>query len=80
MKDKHRLATTVRQLYHVGDRVKFKLGARDVVATVIENRGFIGHGGEQIVRVAMPVDSTYHGEFEVSASLISPAQGRVRAV
>ena len=74
------MATTARHLYRVGDRVQFKLGARDVVATVIEDRGFIGHGGEQIVRVATPVDSTYHGEFEVSASLVSPAQGRAKGV
>lgn len=72
------MATTLGHLYRVGDRVKFKLGARDVVATVIEDRGLIGHGGEQIVRVATPPDSTYHGEFEVSASLVSPAHGRSR--
>jgi len=46
------MATMARPLYRVGDRVTFKLGVRDVVATVIEDRGFIGHGGEQIVRVA----------------------------
>ena len=74
------MATTVRNLYRVGDRVKLKLGAHDVVATVIEDRGFIGHGGEQIVRVTTPVDSSYHGEFEVSASLITPAQSRARAM
>jgi hypothetical protein len=72
------MATRVRHLYRVGDSVKLKLGARDVVATVIEDRGLIGHGGEQVVRVATPADSTYHGEFEVSASLVSPAQGRAR--
>ena len=70
--------TTARPVYRVGDRVKFKLGAHDVVATVIEDRGFIGHGGEQIVRVTAPADSTYHGEFEVSASLVSLAQGRAK--
>lgn len=70
------MATAARHLYRVGDRVKFKLGARDVVAVVIEDRGLIGHGGEQVVRVATPADSTYHGEFEVSASLVSPAQSR----
>jgi hypothetical protein len=47
---------------------------------VIEDRGFIGHGGEQIVRVTTPVDSSYHGEFEVSASLITPAQSRARVM
>jgi len=46
------MATMDRPLYRVGDRVTFKLGVRDVVATVIEDRGFIGHGGAQIVRVA----------------------------
>jgi hypothetical protein len=74
------MATMDRPLYRVGDRVTFKLGVRDVVATVIEDRGFIGHGGEQIVRVATPANLNYEGEFEISASLVRPAQGRARAM
>ena len=61
------------RIYRVGDKVRFKLGARKVTATVVEDRGRIGHGGEQIVRVEMPIDATYHAEFELSASLVAPA-------
>lgn len=59
--------------YRVGDRVMVRFGARDVVAEVIEDRGPIGHGGEQIVRVSMPLDDDETFEFEVSASRASPA-------
>jgi hypothetical protein len=67
------MAAALKHLYRVGEKVRFTLGARSVVATVIEDRGRIGHGGEQIVRVAMPIDTTYHSEFELSASLIDSA-------
>jgi hypothetical protein len=60
--------------YKVGDRVKFKLGTHDVVATVTEDRGFIGYQGEQLVRVATPDGSAFDGEFEMLASLMSPAR------
>jgi hypothetical protein len=56
-----------------------KLGAHEIVATVIEDRGFIGPGGQQVVRVSVPVDPTQEAEqFEVSASLVEPVRGRVR--
>jgi hypothetical protein len=67
--------------YRVGDHVKVRFGARDVVAEVGEDRGFIGHGGEQIVRVLMPIDGTDSIEFEVSASsasLVERPQARAR--
>lgn len=59
-------------IYRVGDVVKFKLGAHEVYATVVEDRGFLGHDGQQIVRVRSPLDSDER-EFEVSASYIQPA-------
>ncbi len=67
------MATVRKYLYRVGDKVTFTLGARSVVAKVIEDRGSIGHGGEQIVRVAMPFDTTDRAEFKLLASLIGPA-------
>jgi len=59
--------------YRVGDHVKVRFGKRDVVVEVVEDRGFIGHGGEQIVRVAMPIE-TDTIEFEVPASSAAPVE------
>ncbi len=63
-------------IYRVGDVVKFKLGAHEVHATVIEDRGFFGRDGQQVVRVALPPDrdDSSDREFEVSASYIEPAR------
>jgi hypothetical protein len=72
------VATVTKYIYRVGDLVKFKMGAHEVVAPVIEDRGKIGHGGEQVVRVAVPIDSTYHVEVDLSASLVSRAQGKAK--
>ena len=73
-----KMAVTVTYLYRVGDRVKLRLGAHDVVATVIEDRGLLGPGGQQLVRVSVPVEANDNTEFEVSASMVEPIQGRAR--
>jgi hypothetical protein len=54
--------------------VRIRFGARDVVAEVVEDRGRLGRGGEQIVRVAVPMDGTDHVELEVTASMASPVE------
>jgi len=72
------MAVTVTYRYRVGDRVKLKLGAHDVVATVIEDRGLLGPGGQQLVRVSVSAETSDDLEFEVSASMVEPIQGRVR--
>jgi hypothetical protein len=54
-----------------GDRVRFKLGAHRVVGTVVEDRGLIGVGGRQLVRVE--VDPTYLRELEIPAALLTAA-------
>ena len=56
-----------------GDRVRFKLGARHVVGRVVEDRGFIGVDGRQLVRVEVKVDPTYLREFELPAALLTAA-------
>lgn len=63
-------------IYRVGDVVKLKLGANVVSATVIEDRGFLGHGGTQVVRVSLPLEGVDSDdrEFDVSASYIEPAR------
>ena len=59
--------------FRVGDRVRFKLGAHQVVGRVIEDRGFIGVDGRQLVRVEVEVDPTYLREFELPAVLLTAA-------
>jgi hypothetical protein len=58
----------------VGTKVRFKLGGRDVVATIIEDRGPLGVGGVQILRVRLQVAGTDEVmEFEVPATEVSAA-------
>jgi hypothetical protein len=52
----------------VGDRVRFKLGAHRVVGLVVEDRGFIGVGGRQLVRIEVEIDPTSSREFELPAA------------
>jgi len=59
--------------FKVGDRVRFQLGAHHVVGTVVEDRGFIGVGGRQLVRIKVEVDPTYMREFELPAALLTAA-------
>jgi hypothetical protein len=54
--------------FRIGDRVRFRLGAHLVVGTVVEDLGKIGIGGQQLVRVEMPLDATYLREFELQAT------------
>jgi hypothetical protein len=59
--------------FNVGDRVRFKLGAHLVVGTVIEDRGFIGVDGRQLVRVEVELDPTFLREIEIPAALLTAA-------
>jgi len=59
--------------FKVGDRVRFKLGAHRLVGTVVEDRGFIGVGGRQLVRIEVEIDPTYSREFELPAALLTAA-------
>jgi primosomal protein N' len=59
--------------FKVGDRVRFQLGAHRVVGTVVEDRGFIGVDGRQLVRVEVALDPTYMRDFELPATLLSAA-------
>lgn len=73
-----------RRRFRVGDRVRYTMGARKWVAWVVEDRGNLGRGGEQIVRLnGSPVaDPENLSAFELSASLltlISPVKRGRRA-
>ena len=65
---------TERRRFRVGQTVKIRFGAQVMTATVIEDRGFIGPAGTQVVRVTAPLDSACRSdaEFEMSASLMEP--------
>jgi hypothetical protein len=55
-----------KKQFAIGTKVRFKLGGRDVVATVIEDRGSLGSGGAQLLRVRVHVSGTDEVmEFEV---------------
>jgi len=62
--------------FKLGDRVRFRLGAHIVAGTVVEDLGKIGAAGEQLVRVEVPLDATYHREFEISTAFLTPAPRR----
>ncbi len=79
------MSTTARtkgtDFARVGQRVSFRLGTSDVVATVIEDRGPIGINGRRLVRVKL--DPEFYGEehdFEMPVEELQPASGlRVQA-
>jgi hypothetical protein len=58
----------------VGSRVRFELGGRDVVATVIEDRGGVGMGGRRLLRVRLHwTDVSEPIEFEIPAAQVRVA-------
>ena len=60
-----RPARRSRRAFQVGDQVRFKIGDRDVVGTVVEDRGLIGAGSRRILRVEVFVDIIYVVIYEV---------------
>ena len=62
----------IEQVYRVGDSVKLRLGSHDVIATIIEDRGFIGRDGGRIVRVLVEIDPPYSREFDVPVAWLQP--------
>ena len=60
----------------VGDRVRFRLGARDVAGTLIEDLGKIGIAGQRLDRVEVPLDATYLQAFEIPTALLTPVPRR----
>jgi hypothetical protein len=60
--------------FRIGDQVSFAFGGHTVVATVVEDRGFIGAGGRQLLRVRLPIEGTSEvTEFEVPAEEVKSA-------
>jgi hypothetical protein len=44
-----------------------------VLGTIVENHGFIGVDGRQLVRVEVELDPTYLRSFEIPAALLTAA-------
>ena len=57
----------------VGARVSLKFGGRDVVATVIEDRGPLAGDGRRLLRVRVPLTDTDPIEFEIPAAKVRVA-------
>lgn len=55
--------------FKVGDRVRFKIGARRVTGTIVEDRGPIGIDGRQLVRVE--VECPDFRQFELPTALLT---------
>jgi hypothetical protein len=58
--------------YHAGDRVRFTMVNRIVEGRVVEDRGNIGVGGRQLVRIIAGVGPDEF-EIEMPADEIRPA-------
>lgn len=53
---------------HKGDRVRLRIGSRRLKGVVIEDRGALGAGGKQIVRIRIDdAENTETRTFEVRA-------------
>jgi hypothetical protein len=69
------MTTSVREL-RPGDVVSFTIGLMHIRAKVIEDRGHLGIGGRQIVRVEM-IDDPYDdppSRYEVAAAEVELEQ------
>ena len=59
-----------------GDRVRVPYLNGTLIATVLEDRGRIGVGGERLLRVRISLDETHFREFEVAAAEVRPVLRR----
>jgi hypothetical protein len=73
------VAPRTKHRYKVGDRIRLRLGARVVAGGVVEDLGYIGVDGEQLVRVEVRLDATYRQVFEVRAASLTLLSPRRRA-
>lgn len=63
-----------KKTLRVGARVSFHLGGRDVIGTVIEDRGPLGVGGRRLLRIRLELSGVADPiEVEVPESELSVA-------
>jgi hypothetical protein len=68
-------AQTRGNRFKVGDTVVLHLGQRDVIAEVVEDRGFIGKGGRQLLRIRrVGVSPELAEPYEVPAEEVELAE------
>jgi hypothetical protein len=68
-------SSTRRTKIRVGDRVVLHLGREDVFAEVVEDRGFIGRGGRQLLRIRrLGVSPELSHPYEVPAEELELAE------
>jgi hypothetical protein len=61
-----------KHYYKARERVRLRFGGHVLAATVVKNLGEIGVGGEQLVRIKVPLESTWPQVFEVTAGMLTP--------
>jgi hypothetical protein len=59
--------------FKVGNRVRFRLGAHNVLGRIVEDRGNIGVNGRRLFRVEVQLDPTYVQVFELPIDALKPA-------
>jgi hypothetical protein len=63
-----------KQPFAVGTRVRLSFGGRDVVGTVVEDRGPVGMGGRWLLRVRIEIEGTSEPiELEMPAADLNAA-------
>lgn len=61
--------------FRVGDKVSFRIAGRRRVARIIEDRGHIGRGGRQLLRVVyLGPGGQFQDAFELPADDVTPAR------
>jgi hypothetical protein len=65
--------------FHIGDRVRFRLGIRSVLGVVREDRGAIGIKGRRLYRVEFREKLQPPGQIELPAEEMRPVRTRVAA-
>jgi hypothetical protein len=68
MARRHRTSKQAIRIVQVGDRVRFKIGALEVVADVVEDHGAIGAGGRRLLSVAVASPDGEIERFDVPAA------------
>ena len=59
--------------FRVGERVRVRLGLREVPGTIVEDRGFLGSGGSRLLRIMAEFDQGNTMYMEVPEEQLKPA-------
>ena len=56
MSNETKKTSSTQPVFHVGDEVKFSFGRRKVKGVIVEDRGRIGAGGRQLLRIVVQME------------------------